>query len=101
MNTALFCETTLLYFSARVGIRVLFFKAYKPAWRVRACARVCAVNVSHEEALMQPCETIATVNVEKMVNQKALCTKYLRVRCVGEKILNAVSLVRVWWQKLS
>ncbi len=72
----------------------------------RPCVRVCAVNVNHEEGLLQPCETIATVNagvdaVEKMVNQRNLCTKYLRVRCIGEKIFNAVSLVRVSWQKLN
>ncbi len=67
---------------------------------------MCAVNASHEEGLLQPCETIATVNagvavVKKMVNKEILCIKYLRVRCVGEKIFNAVSLVRVSWQKLN
>ncbi len=56
-----------------------FFQSPQASVRVR----VCAVNVNHEEGLLRPCETIATVNVEKMVNQKALCTKYLRVReCV-------------------
>ncbi len=72
----------------------------------RTCARVCAVNVSHEDGLLQPCETIATVNagvdaVKNMVSQEVFCTKYLRVRCIGEKIFNAVSLVRVSWQKLN
>ncbi len=72
----------------------------------RTCARVCAVNVNHEEGLLQPSETIATVNagvdaVKKMVNQGVLCIKCLRVRCVGETIFIAVSLVRVSWQMLN
>ncbi len=73
MNTVLFCETPLLYVPARVSIGVLF---PQPAWRVRAHA--CAVNVNHEEGLLQPRETIATVTglnmgvnvVRKMVHQK-------------------------------
>ncbi len=56
---------------------VCFFQSFQ-ASGARACARVCAVNVNHEEALMQPCETIATATglnvgvnaVEKMVIQK-------------------------------
>ncbi len=37
----LFNETLLSYSPVRVGIGVLFFKAYKPVWRVRShvCAR--------------------------------------------------------------
>ncbi len=54
----------------------------------RTCARVCAVNVNYEKGLLQPCETIATVTglnvgvnaVEKMVNQKNLCTKHIYAR---------------------
>ncbi len=83
VNTILFCETTVLYVPARV-----FFQSFQT--RVAStCARVCAVNVNHEERLLQPCETIATVNaglnvgvnaVEKMVNQKNLCTKHINAR---------------------
>ncbi len=67
---------------------VCFFQSFQ-ASGARACARVCAVNVNHEEGLLQPCETIATVNaglnacvnaVEKMVNQKNLCTKHIHAR---------------------
>ncbi len=53
---------------------VCFFQSLQ-ASVARACARVYTVNVNHEEVLLQPCETIATVTgfnvgvnaVEKMV----------------------------------
>ncbi len=57
---------------------VCFFQSFQ-ASGARTCARVCAVNVNHEDGLLQPCETIATVNtglnvgvnaMEKMVIQK-------------------------------
>ncbi len=81
----LFNETILSYAPTRVGIGVLFVQSFQ-ASAARTCARVCAVNVNHEEGLLQPCETIASVTGFKcgreMVNQKILCTKHLYA-CVG------------------
>ncbi len=56
----LFNETIFLYVPARVGIGVLYFQSFQ-ASVARTCARVCTVNVNHEEALMQPCKAIGTV----------------------------------------
>ncbi len=51
-------------------------------------AHACAVNVNHEEGLLQPRETIATVTglnmgvnaVKKMVNQKNLIHQLIHAR---------------------
>ncbi len=46
-------ETILSYAPTKVGTGVFFFQSLQ-AGVSRACARVCAVNVNHDEGLLQP-----------------------------------------------